>query len=188
MNVTLTIQDCSLQELQTLFARLAAVPATAPVATTPATPALPAFASEPEPRPEPRPEPELTPEPAAPARRGRPAKAKTTREQMLAERQAAQEREEKALAETMVVGENGIREPLGKALERLQAEKRFVPDASKPVVGRHDDGDVLYWRSATEAARAIGVSIHTISAAARECRKVRGWMLEYDEQKKGGAA
>lgn len=238
MNVTISIQDCTLQELQHLFARLADLqPA---VAAAPA-PALPAFAQAPADQPRPsRPMPggrkncpvvathadgterrfdtiieaanalgmpyktvtsalrqgnqvyktwsiRYADQPAS-APQPKPAKAQTERARMLAERLAAQEREEQALADTIITNDNGIREPLGKAIERLQAEKKRPGAHGIPVLGRHDDGDIRYFTSASEAARAIGVTDTAVRKSIDECRKLRGWMLEYDTDKKGGQA
>ena len=205
MNVTLQIQDCTLQELQHIFARLAGPLAAAPVPEPePAfqpkpAPAAPAEAPAPAPAAEPVPAfqpaaataPAATPEApiaeptAAPApRRGRPGTAK----QRLLEQQAERQRQEQELAAVEVVGKNGIREPLGKAIERLQQEKRRGGAYHvKPVAGRHDDGDIKWWPSLTAAARDLAVTPEHVGKCIKECRKLRGWMLEYDTEPKGGA-
>ncbi len=200
MNVTLQIQDCTLQELQHIFARLSGTVAAAPAPVpepafqpkpAPAAPTeapAPAPAAEPTPATEPVPAfqpaaataPAATPEApiaeptVAPApRRGRPSTAK--------------QRQEQELAAVEVVGENGIREPLGKAIERLQAEKkRGGAFHCQPVAGRHDDGTIKWWPSYKDAARELGVCPEYVSQCVRECRKLRGWMLEDDNQEKGG--
>ncbi len=202
MNVTLQIQDCTLQELQHIFARLsgpmAAMPAPVPEPAFQPAPAVPAEAPAPAPAAEPEPAfqpaaataPAATPEApiaeptAAPApRRGRPGTAK----QRLLEQQAERQRQERELAAVEVVGENGIREPLCKAIERLQAEKkRGGAFHCQPVAGRHDDGTIKWWPSHKDAARELGVSIEYVRQCVRECRKLRGWMLENDDQEKGG--
>lgn len=160
MNITLTIQDITPRELAALMSAMEGLQ------TPAATPA---------------PEPQPTPAPAE-------EHGQTVQARLMAEREARKEREEKEHAETLVVGENGIREPLGKALERLQEEKKVKGRAAKAVIGHHDDGDVRYWANASEAAARLGVSTVLIYKAIQECRKVRGWMLEYDEKWKGGAA
>lgn len=165
MNVTLTIQDITPRELSALMGALAAMPAPEP------EPALqPAPAAEPEPAEDPTP------------RRGRPGTAM----QRLLEQQAERQRKEQELAAVMVAGENGIREPLGKAIERLQEEKKHH-HRQQPVAGRHDDGDIKWWPSRTDAARDLAVTPDYVSKCIKECRKLRGWMLEDDNQEKGGA-
>lgn len=183
MNVTISIQDCTLQELQTLFARL-----TVPVAAMPAPEPTPAFQSAtaaptPAPAPTPAEDPAPTAEPAP--RRGRPSTAKHQLHEQQAERQAERQRQEHELAAVAVTGENGIREPLGKAIERLQAEKRA--GHVKPVAGRHDDGTLRWWPTQIAAARELGVSQERVRQCIRDCRKLRGWMLEEDDQQEGGA-
>ena len=183
MNVTISIQDCTLQELQTLFARLtvpvAAMPAPEPAQAFQPAPAAPPAAPAPTPAEDPAP----TAEPAP--RRGRPSTAKQRLHEQQAERQVERQRQEQELAAVVVTGENGIREPLGKAIERLQAEKRA--GHVKPVAGRHDDGTLRWWPTQTDAAREIGVSPERLRQCIRDCIKLRGWMLEEDDQQKGGA-
>lgn len=178
MNVTLQIQDCTLQELQALFARLAGSQAATPVSEPePAfqpSPAAPAEAPAPTPAEYPAPT-------VAPPRRAKPGTAR----RRLLEQQAERQRQEQELAAVTVTGENGIREPLGKAIERLQAEKRA--GHVKPVAGRHDDGTLRWWPTQKDAARELGVSQERVRQCIRDCRKLRGWMLEEDNPPKGGA-
>lgn len=179
MNVTLQIQDCTLQELQALFARLAGSPAATPVSEPePASQPAPAAPAE-APAPSPAEDPAPTAEPAP-----RRAKPGTARRRLL-EQQAERQRQEQELAAVIVTGENGIREPLGKAIERLRAER--LHSHGKPLAGRHDDGTIRRWPTQKDAARELGVSSEYVRQCVRDCRKLRGWMFEEDSQPKGGA-
>lgn len=116
----------------------------------------------------------------------KPTGPTATAKQRLLEQQAERQRKEEELAAVMVTSENGIREPLGKALERLQEEKKHH-HRQQPVAGRHDDGDIKWWPSRTDAARDLAVTPEHVGKCIKECRKLRGWMLEDDNQEKGGA-
>ena len=76
------------------------------------------------------------------------------------------------------------REPLGKAIERLQKEKkkRGGRNNCKPIVLKKD-GEKRWFETVVEAAIFLDVNPTSISNAKKRKHKVKGWSVESDEPK-----
>lgn len=212
MNVTISIQDCSLQELQVLFARLGTIEAPA------AAPALPAAA--------PLPEPEPAPKVHHPKTGGRPMRPVVAMHNNGTEQSFGSIKEcadalgikyktvaNAAKADCLVNGTWRFRyaeQPAPDTPEAAEDEPvdLYVPDhlplgqatkalkkirlaTSKPIVATHDSGVVKHYPSANMASQACGVSLTTIYTTVGKGVKTRGWKFEHDKNakwkiKKGG--
>lgn len=85
--------------------------------------------------------------------------------------------------ESLVTTDDGRRLPLGEALKALEDMKSKGGVKPKPIIGHHDDGDIRYWNSTKEFCQEMGVPYATAVKARQEYRKVKGWLLEYDEER-----
>lgn len=215
MNVTISIQDCSLQELQVLFARLGTIEAPA------AAPAAPAAAPLPE--PEPAPEPEIIapkPKPAAAGEeseggfeyvdpRGKAVKVYHPSGASKVYNSLAEAAKGVGVSDSTVckliksgkASRKGFRfeyytgEAAGKrpsVSEAIKALKKLKA-AEKPVVGYHKDGTIKYFHTAAEASRYCSCSVSFIDKnAGTGTVSGTGWRFEYDQEgtqrtRKGGA-
>lgn len=216
MNVTISIQDCSLQELQVLFARLGTIEAPA------AAPATPAAAPLPELEPASEPAPKVY-HPKASGRQLRPVVAmhdNGTEQSFGSIKECADTLGIKyktvanaAKAGCLVNGTWRFRyadQPEPDTMEPAEAEPAdlYVPDhlplgqatkalkkirlaTSKPIVATHDSGVVKHYPSAGVASQACSVSLTTIYQTVGKGVKTRGWKFEHDKNaqwkmKKGG--
>lgn len=212
MNVTISIQDCSLQELQVLFARLGTMELPA------AAPALPAAA----PLPEPEPSPEPAPKVHHPKTGGRPMRPVVAMHDNGTEQSFGSIKEcadtlglkyqtvANAMKKDCLV--NGIwrfryaEQPEPSAPDTMEPAETepadlYVPDhlplgqatkalrkirlaTSKPIKAIHDSGEVKHYPSAGVASQACGVSLTTIYTTVGKGVKTRGWMFEHDKNAK----
>ena len=76
------------------------------------------------------------------------------------------------------------REPLGKAIERLQREKKMRGGKKNcTAVVLKKDGETKWFETQLEAAIFLEVTEGTISKAINNCSKVKGWSVERDYPK-----
>ncbi len=76
------------------------------------------------------------------------------------------------------------REPLGKAIERLQKEKKTRGGRlNTQAVVLKKGGDVKWFETTMEAALFLGVSLSSVSKAASQRTLCKGWWVERDDPK-----
>lgn len=94
------------------------------------------------------------------------------------------EPEEEPEADDTIPPEPKEREPLGKAIERLQKEKKMRggKKTSKAVVLKKD-GETRWFETQVEAAMFLDVSECYISRALKGMYRVKGWRIERDNPK-----
>ena len=100
------------------------------------------------------------------------------------EEEATTEPEEEPEADDTIPPEPKEREPLGKAIERLQKEKKMRGGKNncKPVVLKKD-GETRWFETNLEAAIFLDVNASAISRAKNKMYKVKGWQVISDRPK-----
>lgn len=129
----------------------------------------PVPATEPELKPIDVPEPESQEEPEAPIEE---------------EPEPEPEPHEEPEADDTIPPEPQEREPLGKAIERLQKEKKMRGGKNncKPVVLKKD-GETRWFETSVEAAIFLDVNASTITNAKNRMHRIKGWKVESDDPK-----
>lgn len=86
--------------------------------------------------------------------------------------------------EPVIPPEPAVREPLGKAIERLKKEKTAGrPMKYQPVYARNDDGDTIYRDSVFELALALDVTAQTVHQAIKKGYRCKGYKIKFDDPK-----
>lgn len=100
------------------------------------------------------------------------------------EEQPEPEPEEEPEADDNIPPEPKERETLGKAIERLQQEKKMRGGKNNcRAVVLKKDGETKWFETHLEAAIFLEVTPGTISRAIKNLNKVKGWRIERDNPK-----
>ena len=127
----------------------------------------PVPATVPEIKPIEVPEPESEEEPEAPI-----------------EEEPEPEPEEEPEADDTIPPEPKEREPLGKAIERLQKEKKMRGGKKNcTAVVLKKDGEQKWFETNVEAAIFLDVNASTITNAKNRMHRIKGWKVESDDPK-----